>query len=132
MISFFDCVIKLGVGGVEKSALARVFQGTKECWISLHISKFMIVWSCWCAFDSFWFVFDGSWWRFSNDVNFSNKWKSPWRKLLQIDKSVVGEPIYNLVKINYVFIERFMCYVCFCDDDFFGLRIPNVEAMLYF
>ncbi len=40
-------------------------------------------------------------------------------RMLKIGKNVAGEPIYNLVKTNCVFIERFMRYVCFCGDSFF-------------
>ncbi len=36
-------VVELGVGGVKRSALARAFQRTKECWISLSGSKVMII-----------------------------------------------------------------------------------------
>ncbi len=43
MISLSDCVAELGVGGVERSALAKAFQCTKECWISLSGSKVMII-----------------------------------------------------------------------------------------
>jgi hypothetical protein len=32
VILFFGCVAKLGVDGVERSALVRAFQRTKECW----------------------------------------------------------------------------------------------------
>jgi hypothetical protein len=45
--------------------------------------------------------------------------KFPWRKLLRIGRSVVGEPIYNLLKTDCVFIERFMRYVSFYSDGFF-------------
>jgi len=63
--------------------------------------------------------FDGFWWWFSNDVNFSNKWKFPWKKLLKIGRSVARKLIYNLVKIDCVFIKWFMCYIHFCGDGFF-------------
>ncbi len=43
MISLSGCVAELGVGVVKKSALARTFQRTKECWISLNGSKVMII-----------------------------------------------------------------------------------------
>jgi len=43
VISFFGCVAELGVGGVKRSTLARAFQCTKECWISLSGSKVMII-----------------------------------------------------------------------------------------
>jgi hypothetical protein len=42
MISPSGCVVELGVGGVKRSALAKAFQRTKECWISLNGSKVMI------------------------------------------------------------------------------------------
>jgi hypothetical protein len=35
VILLSDCVTELGVGGVKRRALARAFQRTKECWISL-------------------------------------------------------------------------------------------------
>jgi hypothetical protein len=34
VILLSGCVAELGVGGVKRSALARAFQHTKECWIS--------------------------------------------------------------------------------------------------
>ncbi len=34
VILLSSCVAELGVGGVKRSALARAFQRTKECWIS--------------------------------------------------------------------------------------------------
>jgi hypothetical protein len=37
------CVAELGVGGVERSALAKAFQHTKERWISSSGSKVMII-----------------------------------------------------------------------------------------
>ncbi len=43
MILLFGCVAELGVDGVKRSALARAFQCTKECWISLSGSKVMII-----------------------------------------------------------------------------------------
>jgi hypothetical protein len=43
VISLSGCVAELGVGGVKRSALARAFQRTKECWISLSRSKVMII-----------------------------------------------------------------------------------------
>ncbi len=43
MIFLFGCVAELEVGGVERSALARAFQHTKERWISLSGSKVMII-----------------------------------------------------------------------------------------
>ncbi len=43
VISFFGCVAELGVGGVKMSILAKSFQYTKECWISLSGSKVMII-----------------------------------------------------------------------------------------
>ncbi len=43
MISLSGCVAELGVSDVERSALMRTFQHTKECWISLNESKVMIV-----------------------------------------------------------------------------------------
>ncbi len=43
MISLFDCVAELGVGGVERSAMARAFQRTKEHQISSSGSKVMII-----------------------------------------------------------------------------------------
>ncbi len=47
MISLSGCVAELGVDGVERRALARTFQRTKECWILLSGSKVMIILSCW-------------------------------------------------------------------------------------
>ncbi len=38
---------------------------------------------------------------------------------MKIGRSVAREPIYNLVKTDYVFIELFMRYVRFCGDGFF-------------
>ncbi len=43
MISLFGCVAEMGVSGVERSALARAFQRTKECRISSNGSKVMII-----------------------------------------------------------------------------------------
>ncbi len=43
MISLSGGVAKLEVGDVKRSALARAFQCTKECWISLSGSKVMII-----------------------------------------------------------------------------------------
>ncbi len=43
VISLSGCVAKLGVGGVERSTLAKVFQLTKERWILLSESKVMII-----------------------------------------------------------------------------------------
>jgi len=43
VIFLSGCVAELGVGGVERSTLARAFQHTKECWISLSGSKVMII-----------------------------------------------------------------------------------------
>ncbi len=43
MISLSGCVVELGVDGVERSALARAFQHTKERWISSNGSKVMII-----------------------------------------------------------------------------------------
>jgi hypothetical protein len=103
---------QIGSGWCGKSTSARALQCTKKRWISLSGSKVMIVLSYWCVFDKFW-------WRFSNDVNFSDKWTFPWRKLLKIGRSVAEEPIYNLVETNCVFIKRFMRYIHFCDDGFF-------------
>ncbi len=80
----------------------------------------------------FWFVFDNFLWQFSNNINFSDKWKFPWRKLLKIGRSVLGESIYNLVETNCVFVERFMCYIRFCGDGFFCLCIPSAEVLLDF
>jgi hypothetical protein len=34
VISLSNCVADLGMGGVKRKALAKVFQHTKECWIS--------------------------------------------------------------------------------------------------
>jgi len=42
-LSLCGCVAELGVDGVERSALARAFQCTKERWISLSESKVMII-----------------------------------------------------------------------------------------
>jgi hypothetical protein len=42
MISLFGCVVELGVDCVERSALAKAFQSTKEHWISSNRSKVMI------------------------------------------------------------------------------------------
>jgi hypothetical protein len=53
VISLSGCVAELGVGGVERRALARAFQRTKEYWISSSGSKVMIVWSCRCALGFF-------------------------------------------------------------------------------
>jgi hypothetical protein len=47
VISLSGCVAELGVDGVERRALARTFQRTKECWILLSGSKVMIILSCW-------------------------------------------------------------------------------------
>jgi hypothetical protein len=52
--------------------------------------------------------------------------------LLKISKIVAKEPIYNLAKIDCVFIERFMRYGCFYGDGFSGLCIPSAEALLDF
>jgi hypothetical protein len=38
---------------------------------------------------------------------------------VKIGRSVAREPIYNMVKTDCVFIERFMHYVYFCGDGFF-------------
>jgi len=43
VILFSSCVAELGVGGVERSTLARAFQRTKERWILLNGSKVMII-----------------------------------------------------------------------------------------
>ncbi len=43
MISLSGCVAELGVGDVKRSALAKAFQRTKECWILLSESKVMII-----------------------------------------------------------------------------------------
>jgi len=43
VISLSGYVVELGVGGVKRSALARAFQCTKECLISLNGSKVMII-----------------------------------------------------------------------------------------
>ncbi len=43
VISLSGCVAELGVGGVKRSTLARAFQHTKECRISLSGSKVMII-----------------------------------------------------------------------------------------
>jgi len=43
VISLSGCVAELGVGGVERSALTRAFQRTKERWILLSGSKVMII-----------------------------------------------------------------------------------------
>ncbi len=43
MIFLFGCVAKLGVSGVERSALMRAFQRTKKRQILLNESKVMIV-----------------------------------------------------------------------------------------
>jgi hypothetical protein len=43
VISLSGCVVELGLGGVERSTLARDFQCTKERWISLSGSKVMII-----------------------------------------------------------------------------------------
>jgi hypothetical protein len=43
VISLSGCVAELGAGGVKRSALARAFQRTKKCWISLSGSKVMII-----------------------------------------------------------------------------------------
>jgi hypothetical protein len=72
VILLFGCVTELGVGGVERSALARTFQLTKEHRISSSGSKVMIILSCWCALGFLVCVR-----RFSNNVNFSDKWKFP-------------------------------------------------------
>ncbi len=118
MISLFGYVAELGVGGVERSAFARAFQRTKKHWISSSGSKVMIVQSCWCALGFLVRVQRFLVMVFHN-INFSDKWKFPSRKLLKIGRSVVGESIYNLVETNYVFIEQFMHYVRFCGDNFF-------------
>ncbi len=43
VISFSGCVAELGVGGLERSALARAFQHTKKRWISSSGSKVMVI-----------------------------------------------------------------------------------------
>ncbi len=43
MISLSGCVAELGVGGVKRNALVRVFQRTEECWILLSGSKVIII-----------------------------------------------------------------------------------------
>ncbi len=43
MISLSGCVAELGVDGVERNALARAFECTKEHWISSSESKVMII-----------------------------------------------------------------------------------------
>jgi len=43
VISFFGCVVKLGVSGVERNASAIIFQRTKKCQILSSGSKVMIV-----------------------------------------------------------------------------------------
>ncbi len=43
VISLSGCVAELQVGGVERSALARAFQRTKEHWILVSRSKVMKV-----------------------------------------------------------------------------------------
>jgi hypothetical protein len=43
VILLFGCVVELGMGGVEGSALARAFQCTNEHQISSSRSKVMIV-----------------------------------------------------------------------------------------
>jgi hypothetical protein len=43
VISLSSCVAELGVGGVERNALVKTFQRTKEHWISSSESKVMIV-----------------------------------------------------------------------------------------
>ncbi len=43
VISLSGCVAEFGVGGVQRSALAKAFQHTKERWIPLSGSKVMIV-----------------------------------------------------------------------------------------
>jgi hypothetical protein len=43
VISLSSCVAKLGVGGVERNALAKAFQRTKERWILSSGSKVMII-----------------------------------------------------------------------------------------
>jgi hypothetical protein len=43
VISLSSCVVELGVGAIERSALAKAFQRTKEHWISLSGSKVMII-----------------------------------------------------------------------------------------
>jgi len=43
VISLSNCVAKLGVDGVKRSALEKAFQRTKERWISLSKSKVMII-----------------------------------------------------------------------------------------
>ncbi len=58
MLSLSSCVFELGVDDVERNALARTFQCTKENWISSSESKVMIIGSCRYAFDGFWFMFD--------------------------------------------------------------------------
>jgi len=43
VISLSGGVAELEVGHVKRSALARAFQRTKECWILLSGSKVMII-----------------------------------------------------------------------------------------
>jgi hypothetical protein len=51
------------------------------------------------------------------------------RELLKIGRYVVGEPIYNLVKITCVSSSGLCVTFVFMVTCFFGLRIPNMEAL---
>jgi len=56
------------------------------------------------SFEVFGLGFDDFWWRFFNNINLSDKWKFPWRKLLKIGRSCG----------TWVFVYAFIHVMCLC------------------